>query len=147
MRNILFGALVATVASVPAFGADMAVKAPMAPPVVPAFSWTGTYVGLSLGGVWGSFRDDPTVTAIVTGVPVSILGTDVRNTSWVGGGQAGYNWQVGSWVLGIEQDYQFTNLKSNFVFGVGPGGALVAGDGFSHKVDFLSGTRARVGWA
>jgi len=128
--------------------ADMAPSykaAPVAPAAV--FSWTGTYVGLNAGGTWRRWRDNPSTTVNLTGVTTAIPGTSTSRTDFVGGFQAGYNWQIGSWVLGVEQDIQYSRLRSTFLYAAAPGGALVASDGFSNKVDFLSGTRLRAGWA
>ncbi len=65
-------------------------KAP--PPVTaPAYNWTGFYVGANGGGGWGhSWWQD-----VSTGVNLS--GGQV-------GGTAGYNWQAGRVVLGVEGD-------------------------------------------
>jgi outer membrane immunogenic protein len=41
------------------------------------------------------------------------FGTNSASASgWVGGGQAGYNWQRGQFVFGVEADVQATQLKS-----------------------------------
>ena len=145
--------LVATVFSIvastaSAMAADMAPSykaAPMAAAAV--FSWTGSYIGLNAGGTWGRWRDNPSTTVNLTGVTTAIPGTFANRTDFVGGFQTGYNWQIGSWVLGVEQDIQYSRLRSSFVYAAAPGGALVAGDGFSNKVDFLGATRVRAGWA
>jgi opacity protein-like surface antigen len=64
----------------------------------------------------------------------------------IGGVQAGYNWQIGQWVLGLEQDYQFTGLKQTTTFAA-PAGLFLAGDSMAVKTDFLAATRAKVGMA
>ena len=55
MKKLLIaGAALAALIGTPALAADMAApvyKAP--PPVAPAWSWTGFYIGLNGGGVWG----------------------------------------------------------------------------------------------
>ncbi len=58
--------------------------------------------------------------------------------------QAGYNWQIGQWVLGLEQDYQFTGLKQTATFAA-PSGLFLAGDWMAVKTDYLAATRAKVG--
>jgi outer membrane immunogenic protein len=73
----------------------------------------------------------------------------------MGGGQAGYNWQTGAFVLGVETDFQGTSLSksTNFISpgfaGVGvPTGLL--GDTLSvhakASLDWLGTTRARLGY-
>ena len=64
----------------------------------------------------------------------------------IGGFQAGYNWQVGQWVLGFEQDFQFTGLKQGVSF-TAPAGLFLPGDAMSVKTDFLGGSRAKLGYA
>jgi opacity protein-like surface antigen len=70
----------------------------------------------------------------------------VNSNSLIGGLQAGYNWQIGQWVLGFEQDFQFTGLKPGFAFAA-PAGFFAAGDSMSVKTDYLSGTRVKLGLA
>jgi outer membrane immunogenic protein len=47
-----------------------------------------------------------------------------NDTELLGGVQAGYNWQVGSWVLGIEGDFNF-----------------------AENINYLASARGRLGWA
>ena len=75
--------------------ADMAVKAPPPPIAVPIFTWTGFYIGGNLGAAWAQRS--------VT----DIFGNTFTRTSdarFIGGGQLGYNWQTGNFVLGVEGD-------------------------------------------
>jgi outer membrane immunogenic protein len=125
MRRIgtyfLAAAAVVAIAS-SAEAADLPVKAP--PPVAaPVSSWTGFYVGGSLGARWadttwtttciGGFANCPlnglSATRLATNNPV-----DFDSTSFRGGIYVGYNWQVTQrWVLGIEADWAWAdNNKS-----------------------------------
>jgi outer membrane immunogenic protein len=148
MRRILGIALATTALAAPALAADMAypVKAPPVP-YAPAFSWTGTYVGGNLGGIWGTFDMTPFATNNLTGAAASPGTMSMSSSSLVGGFQAGYNWQIGTWVLGIEQDYQFTGLKQTFSLVAAPSTPFLAGDSFSIKTDYLAATRAKLGVA
>ena len=144
MRLIL-GIVLATAIAGPASAADMSM--PMkAPSYAPAFSWTGTYLGANVGGIWGKFDVNPATTNNLTGGVGAPGVMSIKNSSLIGGFQAGYNWQVGQWVLGFEQDYQFTGLKQTATFAA-PAGLFVAGDSMSVKTDYLAATRARVGMA
>jgi opacity protein-like surface antigen len=67
-------------------------KAP-ALPVVTAYNWTGFYIGAHFGAING--RTDWTFQPIGTT-------TDPRMAGPAVGGQAGYDYQIGKWVLGIE---------------------------------------------
>jgi outer membrane immunogenic protein len=144
MRRFL-GIVFATTIVGPVMAADMTF--PMrAPSYAPAFTWTGTYVGANLGGVWGTFDLNPATTNNLTGSVGSLAFMSANNSSVIGGIQGGYNWQIGQWVLGFEQDYQFTGLKQTFAFAA-PAGLFLAGDAMSVKTDYLSATRARLGMA
>src|SRR5215831_17423849 len=84
--------------------------APYAPPspvyAPPPFSWTGFYVGANIGGAW-AHRD----------VADTFLGVDFGGGNnrgvFIGGGQLGYNWQVGYAVLGIEADFDGAANNNN----------------------------------
>jgi outer membrane immunogenic protein len=68
-----------------------------------------------------------------------------RASGWVAGGQAGYNWQQGSWVYGLETDLSGTGLKSSMSGGLTgncPGDAAST----SAKIDWYGTVRGRVGW-
>jgi opacity protein-like surface antigen len=69
------------------------------PTYAPSWSWTGFYAGVHLGaGSASSQFSDP--------AGPSIYGGTVRSPAFLGGGQAGYNWQVpnSNFVLGVEGD-------------------------------------------
>jgi outer membrane immunogenic protein len=87
-----------------AIAADM----PVAPPPPPAFSWTGPYVGLHVGGaVAGTTTVSGTTAA---GVPVSAsFGRD----GVFGGLHLGYNYQAGAFVLGLQAEYNFAGITGN----------------------------------
>jgi outer membrane immunogenic protein len=93
-------------------------KAP--PPVAAAiYNWSGFYVGLNVGGAWGDdpFTYNPQYTGAPAGFPakVAIDGSGKFRPSGVtAGGQAGYNWQVSQFVLGIEADVEYLDLKNSF---------------------------------
>jgi opacity protein-like surface antigen len=86
----------------PVAGAPSVAKAPIykAPPVPAAYNWTGFYVGAYLGAAWGSsnftFLDDGAT-------------ANPRFAGFLGGGEIGYNHQIGKWVFGVEGDLAWTN--------------------------------------
>jgi outer membrane immunogenic protein len=71
-------------------------------------------------------------------------------SGWVAGGQAGYNWQSGPWVYGLEADLSGMHLKSEMNTSV-PGlvGVIptVANANTNADVDWYGTARARLGWA
>jgi outer membrane immunogenic protein len=111
--------------------------------VDPAYNWSGFYVGLNAG------YSQETANFNVTPLPQPAAGTPpfVNNLSpkgFLGGAQAGYNWQSGSFVFGIEADIAGGNVKGS--------GATVALPGpffsnVSSALDVLSTVRGRVGVA
>jgi outer membrane immunogenic protein len=102
-------ALLALGLSAPAKAADMPVKY-VAPTV---FTWTGCYVGAQIGYKWGRSRH--TSTGALNGTPNATGGYDFGPSfnldGVIGGGEAGCNWQVGSWVYGIEVDGSWSTAE------------------------------------
>jgi outer membrane immunogenic protein len=96
-KILLATAAAATLLSVPAFAADMAVKAPMMTPA-PAFDWSGFYIGGDAG--WQGSR-----IGLSSPAPGASLTYAATHDSFIGGGFAGAQKQFGQFVLGIEGGY------------------------------------------
>ncbi|MDD1523183.1 porin family protein [Bradyrhizobium sp. WBAH42] len=62
-----------------------------------AYSWAGPYLGGNIGYQWGSVDNNPT-----------------KPSGFVGGVQAGYNFQNGPWVFGVEGDIQAAGADDTF---------------------------------
>ena len=114
MKKLGFVVLSLGAATFQATAADLArrpVVAP-APVVVPVFSWTGFYVGANVGGAWSS----TTITSNITGA-----NWKPSNTTFIGGGQLGYNyqWPGSNWVIGAEWTFDWGggDKTSNVVTG------------------------------
>src|SRR5262249_38595661 len=81
-----------------------------APPAY--FTWTGCYIGGSVGGASARGRLTTSLDSCThLGVPANLdavgaagTGSD-RDTSFIGGGQVGCNYQTGAFVLGVEGDF------------------------------------------
>ncbi len=142
------------VVSTTAFAADLAYrKAPA--PVDPAFNWSGFYVGVNAGGGWydgRGFAGSSNVASLVS--PSNLISfppNPARNDPGVTvGGLAGYNYQIGSFVLGAETDFNYADLKSRHSGGVTTiccGGAV---DTLSYdsrsQLDWFGTMRARLGF-
>jgi opacity protein-like surface antigen len=86
----------------PAADDPLVVKAPIykASTVPAGYNWAGFYIGAYLGAGRGfanlTFLDDGTT-------------TNPRFAGFLGGGEIGYNYQVGEWVFGLEGDLAWTN--------------------------------------
>jgi outer membrane immunogenic protein len=88
-----------------ALAADLPPRMEPVPPVAhaSAFSWTGFY----LGGELGWIQTDPKYTsgALLLGAPFVVTsGSDKNGLTY--GILAGYNYQVGQMVVGVEADFQ-----------------------------------------
>jgi outer membrane immunogenic protein len=149
-------ALIAVAAIGAAHAADLPnVKGPpaFAPPPPPVFSWTGFYVGANVGYGWGESTGslDPNfpnlfgaATAVAGGFIPSRLG--VRPQGVIGGGQIGFNWQNGPWVLGVETDMQGSGIEnSNTIAFSGPV-FVPSTTTASDRLDWFGTARARAGW-
>jgi outer membrane immunogenic protein len=112
MRKVVTSLIAAAAAgfAFSASAADLPVKAPfqqVAPQAL--FNWNGWYGGANAGYSWGrsaiDYAIDPT---FVFGSPAfqngGRLSSSLSPKSFIGGGQFGFNYQTGVWVLGFETD-------------------------------------------
>jgi len=97
----------------PTLAADLPTKAPAVVPVA-AYSWTGFYFGANLGGGWASATtsDRFFVGPNGTGRAGPAVSFSNNLNGLIGGGQIGYNWQTGMWVLGAEADLDGSNQNA-----------------------------------
>ena len=103
----LAGAAFILSASAFAFGADMAVRAPLSPPLVPIYNCTGFYVGGNVGGAWST-----TDWTFFNGLPNGNFEPFSQDaSSWIAGGQVGYRYQFTNWVAGVEASWSGTDLR------------------------------------
>jgi outer membrane immunogenic protein len=119
IAGFAIGALIA-----PAVAADMPLKAPPLPPP-PAWSWTGFYIGATAGYGWSQGADigldsigtpfsGPFFPALANGAARAIpAGLSTEPKGFIGGGELGYNYQLGQWVLGIESDLSGANIAGS----------------------------------
>ncbi|MGY2902641.1 outer membrane protein [Bradyrhizobium sp. URHC0002] len=139
--------------SMAASAADMAMRT-KAPPIVvdPSYNWSGFYIGGNVGYGWGdadtSFNPLPSAAAFVNLAPTT-LAPDPQGV--VGGVQAGYNWQAGKFVFGLEADIQASDIHGNALVTpiIQNSGAPFPGAGFlaaSQRIDWFGTVRARAGF-
>jgi outer membrane immunogenic protein len=109
--------------AVPASATDLIHPAPLAQPLPPTpvgTTWSGFYIGGNLGAAF-----DPNDLSIKDLSEEQDLSLRFSNdTELIGGVQAGYNWQMGSWLVGVEGDFDF-----------------------AENINYLASVRGRVGWA
>lgn len=114
--------------STSAFAADAIVYNEPAPvAVVDTFSWTGGYIGVNAGYAGGKFKFN------------DYAGDSfkVNASGFIGGVQAGYNWQFDQMIVGVETDFQGSDVKAE---------TSVNGDKAGAKVNWFGTTRARLGY-
>jgi opacity protein-like surface antigen len=150
MKTTLLGCAAASLLSVSAFGADLAV--PRVAPVAQPFSWTSCYGGAHVGGST-SHRDitDPVQlaqdTAIGPGTTVGVTTTSFSSVGFLAGAQIGCDYQFYSnLVLGVEGAVSGSTMKSstNVALPAGFPGDQAA---VSAKTDFIPSITARLGVA
>jgi outer membrane immunogenic protein len=124
VRIVVAGALATT--AVPATAADLGRRYPAPPaeqplPPTPAgTTWSGFYIGGNLGAAF-----DPNDLSIKDLSEEQDLSLKFSNdTELIGGVHAGYNWQRGSGLIGIEGDFDF-----------------------AENINYLASVRGRLGWA
>jgi outer membrane immunogenic protein len=143
MRKILLASVALAAVSAPALAADLPSRKyePAAPVVyAPVFTWTGFYVGLN-AGVGFSQSNNTTVTDFGPVTPGTYTYSQGNNNGFVGGAQAGYNWQTGQFVFGVETDIQYADLGNKHDFG----GYYYGGS--SNNGNYFGTVRGRVGYA
>ena len=125
------GLLAAAVAS-PSLAADLPRPAYKAPLYVAPFSWTGFYVGINGGYGFGKSDWSPTGGGVGTG--------DFDIKGGLVGGTIGYNLQTGSWVWGLEGDFDASWIKGSDTTVCGTPGCETSNS-------WLATARARVGYS
>ena len=132
MKKVLLASasLLAFGAFASASAADLAArpytKAPVA--VASVYNWTGFYLGIVGGGAWEDSNSP-------------------RMQGGFVGGTAGYNWQTGNVVFGIEADGSWADVNASATGAtVVPGFGVVTATA-SSKTDALGTVRGRIGYA
>lgn len=126
MKKVLLASACLFALAAPASAADLAArpytKAPVAP--VAVYNWTGFYLGIVGGGAWENASGDP-----------KMKGGFV-------GGTAGYNWQTGNVVFGLEADGSWADVSASATVPV-----LGVPVTTSIRTDAMGTVRGRIGYA
>ncbi len=102
------------------------------PAPAPVFSWTGIYLGINGGYGFGTTDWTPPPPA-----------SSFNANGFLVGGTVGGNYQMGSFVLGLEGDWDWSNLNGSASCGK-PGAPPATCE---TKSDWLGTARGRAGWA
>ena len=151
IRKLLLSTVVLSTSAVTAFAADLpSRRAPPVyiPPPIPVFTWTGFYVGGNAGYAFNSRS------SFNTAVGASRTFLQSQSNGFTGGGQIGYNYQLGNTsllgglgglggfgggvIVGLEADAAYTDLNTNLAFGGAP---------YYARTQFVGTARGRVGYA
>ena len=120
-----------------ATAADLPIGVPVSTPAIVAPpTWAGPYVGLNVGGRW--LNDRISTTTLPSG---SAFSGTLNSWGAMSGLQAGYNWQFGNVVAGIEADANILAAGSTLT-----NSALGITDSINSP-GFLLTVRPRLGWA
>jgi outer membrane immunogenic protein len=99
----------------------------------PAYNWAGFFLGGTVG--YGIGRNDSTFTE-----RAGAEAFDLSPRGFDAGGILGYNWQFGSWVVGLEGDFQGST-------GSGYLTSLSDGTTIDQKLSWFGTARARLGYS
>jgi len=144
-----------------ASAADLPARAYTKAPAMadPTYNWIGGYIGVNAGGAWGSSNSStstvfspagyffPENVPLVNGAGVQ----SIKPNGFTGGFEAGYNWQAGNFVFGIEGDIGSLHLSGNTSTAAAYSGKTCPNQCFfvvsSAETNWLATTRGRVGVA
>jgi outer membrane immunogenic protein len=115
--------------------------APQLPPLEAEPLWTGFYAGLNVGGGFGSSRNAFTIAGF--GLPA--FNTPLSGV--VGGGQAGYNWQTGPLVLGLEASFDGSGLTGGRTASCPPPLCPALTASYTQRLSWFGTLRPRIGYA
>ncbi|MCQ0988401.1 outer membrane protein [Jiella marina] len=112
---------------------------PPAPVVEETYDWTGAYIGIFGGAATGDVDYDLGVTGLIN------LNVGASNSAGglFGGAQAGFDYQMGSIVLGAVADIAASDIDSELSVSLGGLGSATA----KSELKYLGTVRARLGYA
>jgi outer membrane immunogenic protein len=121
--------------------ADLGQPIYKAPVVVAPFSWTGFYIGGQAGYGWGSsdetFFNGPNAPGFAGTQKYDIKGG-------VAGGVVGYNYQVNSFVFGVEGEFNWASISgTSGIINYAPN----LGDTYDTNVRWYGAAKGRLGYA
>ncbi|MGA7808308.1 outer membrane protein [Bradyrhizobium sp.] len=139
-KRFIASFVVALLSAASAVAADLPLKA--RPPAVAATNWSGFYLGVVGGGEIGQTSTD-FIFANNPAYPGTPGRVSPNGSGGLIGAEAGYNYQVGSFVGGIEGDVDYARI-SGFGTSVGPSGFFMAPT--QQTINLYGTLRGRVGF-
>ena len=132
MKKLLLTTTALVALSSYTFAADLPSRTQVPTVPAPIFTWTGFYVGAQAGSQ--STHDKYTD-----------IGT-LRNSGFAGGAHAGYNYQINSFVLGVEADIEGLRARHNYNASY-QSGEDTYNWGYTARMTVQGSLRARFGYA
>lgn len=144
MLRLVVPVLAASLLAGTALAADLPMSAAPPPPAfVPVFTWTGFYAGVQAGYSWEKDRTKEyyTYDRSFTGVEFTY-----HPDTGFAGGHVGVNYQIGSYVFGVEGDVEALRARGGFN---DAGGRTPQDPGGVGRVtrDWQGSVRGRIGYA
>jgi len=143
MKRVIVSLLAATCLSTAAIAADLPSRRAPAPYIAPVFTWTGFYVGVNAGYAFNGDSDLKDVNFNNFNNAGFDFARKSDDGSFTGGAQAGYNYQMGSVVFGIEADINYVNLEKKFEAGFNDAFAALHA---KSEVEWFGTVRPRLGF-
>jgi outer membrane immunogenic protein len=157
MRSVLLSTAAVLFVSGNALAADLYAKAPPPPA---AYDWSGVYVGGHIGGGWdtATFQDPSAAQVLANCCAFAFLApgaaaSNGNGSAFLGGGQVGWNYQIGRLVIGSDFDFSGTSLKANgsgfypAAFPGDVGDIITATETFGVRTDWTATATSTVGIA
>jgi outer membrane immunogenic protein len=142
MRNFLLTTVAMAALAGQAFAADLPSRkeAPVYIAPAPIYNWTGFYIGADLGGSFGNAN------LWVPGNFGNSFSHNANNDGVIGGGFVGYNYQINSFVLGVQGEFDGLSNSNNRYLS-GPLGFI--GDRYQSEVsqDWIASIDGRLGYS
>lgn len=145
MRMSGFVAVLVALGSGSALAADLRPARTITPAAIVAAptNWTGFYVGATVGGSAATALSEFSI----VGLPPFASARNPMSGA-LGGLQAGYNWQSGPAVFGVEADIQYGNVKGSLDAPCPAGGCgALASASYGQTVSWFGTARGRIGYA
>lgn len=152
IKSVTLAGAIAFASSAMADGGPRGSVKDRAPRAAPAYNWSGFYIGLHGGYAYGeqdvAWAPNP-VGFPVSGPALTALGSGgINGSSFAGGAQIGFNWQIQNLVVGVEGDWSWLDVSgsrtADLATTLGPPSAPIRS---TFAVDWVASVRARLGLA
>jgi outer membrane immunogenic protein len=145
-----------------AIAADMTMYGKTPAPVTTTYDWTGLYFGGHIGGGWEQQTfNDPVGWSVLNAANSPFFATqfasglgspNVSSSSFLGGLQAGANYQIGRLVLGSEFDVSWTHFNNAFAgtfpkIPISAGSPVIGTESFTSSSHWIATATTRLGVA